>query len=68
MAMSLEIPNSPHAMGINKSDPPAIPDTPHAQMEATTHNKSAVKKSTGMAKVCAVAKVKTLGRVDVSQR
>ena len=58
MAVSEEIPNKPHATGINSSDPPATPDAPHAVTTDTTDNTTIVKKSTSIFNVFTVAKVK----------
>ena len=46
MAISLFIPNKPQASGINNKEPPATPDAPHADIEATIDNNIAVPKST----------------------
>ena len=43
-----------------KKAPPATPDAPHAHTADTRHNNKAEPKSTGMFKVWAAAKVKTL--------
>ena len=60
MATSLLIPNNPHASGINSKEPPATPDAPQAEIDATIDSKIAVAKSTSMFKLCAAARVKTV--------
>ena len=42
MAISLEIPKREHATGINRREPPAIPDAPHAESVAKILNTIAV--------------------------
>ena len=57
-ATSSEIPNKLHANGINSNEPPATPDAPQAQREATILNKIALTKDTSMPNVCTAAKLK----------
>ena len=52
--------NKPQANGINNSDPPATPDAPQAEIEATIDNNIAVPKSTSICKLFAAASVNTV--------
>ena len=52
--------NKLHAKGINKSDPPATPEAPHADKLPTIANSTAAPKLTSIPKVCAAAQVKIL--------
>ena len=53
MAISLEIPKREHATGINRREPPAIPDAPHAESVAKILNTIAVGMLTLIPSVCA---------------
>ena len=57
MAISLEIPKRLHASGIRSSEPPATPDAPQADIDATRLSSTAVGKSTVIPRVLAVANV-----------
>ena len=57
-ATSSEIPNDLHANGIYNNEPPATPDAPQAQREATILNKIALTKETSTPNVCTAANVK----------
>ena len=46
MAISLEIPNNEHAIGISNRDPPATPDAPQAARVARILSTIPLKKST----------------------
>ena len=52
IAMSLEIPKREHATGINRREPPAIPDAPHAESVAKILNTIAVGMLTLIPSVC----------------
>lgn len=60
IAMSLEIPNKEHATGINKREPPAIPDAPHAEMADKILKTIAVGMLTLIPNVCTAANVMTV--------
>ena len=60
MATSAEMPNRLSAIGIRSSEPPAMPETPQAASEATTHSSRAVGTYTLMPSVCAAASVITV--------
>lgn len=60
MAMSFDIPNKPHASGINNKEPPATPDAPHAQTAATILSSKAVGISTLIPRVLTAVKVNTV--------
>ena len=60
IAMSLEIPKREHATGINRREPPAIPDAPHAESVAKILNTIAVGTLTLIPSVCAAANVITV--------
>ncbi|MNJ67180.1 hypothetical protein D3C77_633320 [compost metagenome] len=60
IARSLEMPNRPHASGISSSEPPATPDAPQAQTDASKLSSTAVGRSTGIPSVCTAASVSTL--------
>ena len=45
------MPNKPHANGISNSEPPATPDAPQAEIEATIESKIAVAKLTSIFKL-----------------
>ncbi|CSC64893.1 Uncharacterised protein [Vibrio cholerae] len=60
IAMSLEIPNKPHASGIRSNEPPATPEAPQAETAATTLRSSAVIRSTSIPMVCTAARVSTV--------
>ena len=51
IAISAGIPNSEHASGIRRSDPPATPDAPHALTAERTHRMTADGRSTEMPSV-----------------
>ena len=57
MAMSFGIPNKEHASGIRSSDPPAIPEAPHAESADKILNTIAVGISTEIPNVWAAANV-----------
>ena len=59
IATSFVMPNKLQARGINKSEPPATPEAPQAEIADTMHSKMAVGKSTSMPKVWVVARVNT---------
>ena len=59
IAISLEIPNTEQARGISISEPPAIPEVPHAQTTAAIHIRREEPKSTSIPKVLTAAIVIT---------
>jgi hypothetical protein len=60
MAISLFIPNKLQAKGISNNEPPATPEAPQAEIDATTDNNIAVAKLTSIFKLYAAAKVNTV--------
>ena len=59
IAISLDIPNKLQANGISSKDPPATPEAPHAETAESKLRIKAVGISTGIPKVCTVAKDNT---------
>ena len=59
IATSFVIPNRLQASGINKSEPPATPEAPQAEIDDTIQSKMAVGKSTSIPNVFVAASVNT---------
>ena len=57
IAGSAGIPNSEHAIGISRSDPPATPEVPQAARVLSTESRTAEAMSTGIPSVRTVASV-----------
>lgn len=57
MAISFEIPNREHAIGIRRREPPATPDAPHAPRADITDSRIAAGTETFMPRVFAAARV-----------
>ena len=57
MAISFEMPNNEAAIGINNSEPPAIPETPVAEMADKKHSNKARENADMYTMVLAVANV-----------
>ena len=60
MAISFEIPKRLQATGMRRSEPPAIPEAPQAEIAATILSTKAVAKSTEIPSVLTAARVKML--------